>query len=320
MPCYSLQIAFPTPGRTKTGKQAYHFAGKLSTYLLNGTFKKIQKPLAKGFKLLPCRQCIGCRLEKSRQWAIRLLHEIPFHHGATFITLTYDDKHLPKNMSLVKSDLRKFFNDLRSRNSYYGKAKIKYFACGEYGDQTGRPHYHAALYGPISVHQRTSSLHPEEPSRSGAPQFTHDDIAATWGHGLHRISDLSFESAAYVARYVLKKISGLSAPAHYGARIPEFQSPSNGLGRAHHETWFDDIYPGDQVVLPGRGSFLPPPYYDRLLEKADPALFARVKQKRQEAQETLSSREELVELYTELSMQGKVRQLVTDETLIRGTL
>lgn len=311
MPCFSLQLAVPMPGRTRTGKTPYKFIGKASSYhtRYQGT--------PTGALLLPCRQCIGCRLEKSRQWATRLLHETEFHKGAIFLTLTYDENNVPKNGSLNKTHLRTFFNDLRSRNSYYGKDKIKYFACGEYGDRTGRPHYHAALYGGLSVHDPLCD--PEEPSRSGDPQYSHPDLSKVWTHGRHRFSAHNFETAAYVARYVLKKISGVSSALHYGERTPEFQSCSNGLGKGHFQSWLPDIYPSDHVVLPERGAFMPPPYYDRLLEKVDPVLFQKVKKSRAEAQEKMNPAEWL-EFINRRHREGAVRKIVTDTTLIRGIL
>lgn len=319
MPCYSQQLAIPQPGKTKTGKTPYRFIGKANSWWVR------EHGAPTNALHLPCRKCIGCRLEKSRQWATRLMHEIPAHNQACFLTLTYDDQNLPKNGSLDKTHLRAFFNDLRSRNSYYGKEKIKYFACGEYGDQTGRPHYHAALYGSIGCEGTDDLRTEEEPSRSGALQYSHADIAATWPHGLHRISELSFESAAYVARYVLKKMSGPTSANHYGPRIPEFQTSSNGLGKSHlidsegQPKWLSDVYPADHVVLPGRGAFMPPPYYDRILEKVDPGLFEKVKAARKAAHETLTS-EQWLEENSERHREGEVRKLVTEQTLIRGIL
>lgn len=310
MPCYSQMLAYPTPGKTKNGKTPYKFVGKAANlYTRYGSIT--------GALLLPCKQCIGCRLEKSRQWATRLMHETKFHSGSIFLTLTYDESNLPKNGSLVKSHLRTFFKDLRARNSYYGKNKIKYFACGEYGDTTGRPHYHAGLFGDLSIYDDAAIE--EEPSRSGDRQFTHPDITATWPHGLHRFSEFNFETAAYVARYVLKKISGPASQAHYGNRIPEFQSSSNGLGKGHVETWLDDIYPSDHVVIPGRGAFMPPPYYDRLLEKRDPGLYQQVKLAREAAKEKMNVSEWNASI-SERHREGEVRTLVTEQTLIRGLL
>lgn len=321
MPCYHPQLAVRMPGKTQSGKHPLKFIGKASSYW-NSSRRAPTHAL-----LLPCRQCIGCRLEKSRQWATRLLHEIPYHDNACFLTLTYDDKHLPENQSLIKADLQTFFKNLRRRMDYYGKQKIKYFACGEYGDQTGRPHYHAALFGPFGCHTDDDGRELQEPSRSGDLQFTHDDISSVWPYGLHRFSELTFESAAYVARYVLKKVSGNAQEAHYGDRAPEFQTSSNGLGKSHllgtpqapELGWLRDVYPSDHVVLPGRGEFLPPPYYDRLLEKTDPALYESVKKARAEAHEKMTSSEWFEHVNRRLR-EGDVKKLVTEQTLIRGVL
>lgn len=310
MPCFHQQLAVPMPGRTRHGKTPYKFIGKARSH-----YTRYQS--VAGLKFMPCKQCIGCRLENSRQWATRLLHETKFHNKSCFLTLTYDEKHVPIDGSLNKSHLRTFFNDLRSRLSYYGKEKLKFFAVGEYGDLRGRPHYHAALFGPFGVFEDDSERVEEEQSRSGNRQFSHPDIGSVWPHGSHRFSDLSFESAAYVARYCLKKVSGIAASYHYGSRVPEFSSQSNGLGKGHFEEWRNDIYPSDHVVLPSRGSFMPPPYYDRLLEKADPALFERVKKARREAQEALTPEEFLFHV-NERHREGEVRTIVTEQTLKRG--
>ncbi|MEM2002726.1 MAG: hypothetical protein QXT77_08790 [Candidatus Methanomethylicaceae archaeon] len=309
MPCFHHQLAIPMPGKTRNGKTPYKFVGKASNYWTR--YKGVQ-----GLKIMPCRQCIGCRLERSRQWATRLMHETKFHSGAIFLTLTYSDEMLPKNRSLNPSDLTTFIKDLRARNDYYGKEKIKYFAVGEYGDATNRPHYHLALFG--SYDCRSPESIPEEPARSGDRQFSHPDFSAVWDKGLHRYSELTFESAAYVARYCLKKISGAKQETHYGERVPEFQRNSNGLGKGHFDAWKNDIYPSDQVVLPGRGAFLPPPYYDRLLEKVDPALFAQVKKRRIEEQEKITTKSEFHAFVNEALREGEVRKLVTEQTLIRS--
>lgn len=310
MPCYDHQMATPV-GVTKNSKTQYRFRGRTSRKDLR--FLAFQPDTI----FLPCRQCIGCRLEKSRQWATRLMHETKFHEKACFLTLTYDEANEPENRSLNKSHLATFFDSLRARMSYYGKEKIKYFRVGEYGDLRGRPHYHAIVYGPFGVSTPDPDRNAEEPARSGEPQYSHSDIAAVWPHGLHRFSEVTFESAAYVARYHLKKILGANASSHYGMRIPEFQSCSNGLGKQHVDAWLSDIYPGDQVVLPGRGAFLPPPYYDRLLEKTDPVLFQKVKEARREAHEKMTT-SDMYEHVLERQREAAVRKLVTDATLIRS--
>lgn len=328
MPCYRQQIALPMPGKTRNGKTPYRFIGRATQALLSTAFSGDVR--FRGFKLMPCRQCIGCRLEKSRQWATRLMHETKFHHGSIFLTLTYDEEHYPKNRSLIRSDFTGFVKRLRSRCDYGEKGKIKVFGVGEYGCDSpkgcinpkckheARAHYHAIVYGPFSVSGPDEDRTEQEPARSGDRQFTHSDIDATWTQGMHRYSDVTFESAAYVARYHLKKISGPNAAAHYGDRIPEFVSPGKGIGRSHFKAWKHDVYPSDSVVLPGRGAFLPPPYYDRLLEKTDPRLFESVKAKRSEAKEEIDFRHELLDAVNESVREEQVRILVTDQTLKRG--
>ena len=92
---------------------------------------------------LPCGQCVGCRLERSRQWAVRCMHEASLYKRNCFITLTYSNEYLPPNMSLVKSDFQKFMKRLRKRCG----SSVRYYYCGEYGENFGRPHYHAILFG-----------------------------------------------------------------------------------------------------------------------------------------------------------------------------
>ena len=96
--------------------------------------------------VVPCGKCLSCRIAKRREWTMRLWHELPYHQSSIFLTLTYDDDNLPPNASLSKSDLQKFFKRLRKDLSYVDR-KIKYFAAGEYGPKTNRPHYHAIVFG-----------------------------------------------------------------------------------------------------------------------------------------------------------------------------
>ena len=93
---------------------------------------------------VPCGKCIGCRIAKRKEWSLRMLHELTYHPQSSFVTLTYDDYHLPPCCSLKKRHLQLFLKRLRKN---LGERRIKYFACGEYGGQTMRPHYHAILFG-----------------------------------------------------------------------------------------------------------------------------------------------------------------------------
>lgn len=227
---------------------------------------------------LPCGQCIGCRLERSRQWAVRLVKEAKLHRSSSFLTLTYHDDFLPKTRrglpTLVLEDIQLFLKRLRKECE---PNRLRFFQCGEYGERTARPHHHMILFG--EDFKSTRKIYSQ--SRSGYPQYTSVLLDKLWGKGLCTISDMSFEAAAYVARYSLKKITGKGSDFHYRGRKPEFITMSRrpGIGAQFFEKYGDDIYPSDQVVVDGRVS-LPPRYFDKLLEKVDPELMARVKESR----------------------------------------
>ena len=321
MRCAYPMIAVRMPGLTKNGKTPLRFYGSAKKFaglhqfnIKMGWASLLGNPL-----LLPCRRCIQCRLNKSSSWATRLMHESKAHDSSVFLTLTYDDFHLPSSGSLVKSDLRTFFKDLRARLDYYGLGKIKFFGVGEYGEKSKRPHYPAIVFG--GGFDR-GGINEEEPSRSGGRQWSHETISSVWSKGLHRLSQVTFESAAYVARYALKKITGDPAGDHYGELQPEFQSTSNGLGKGWFGVFQEDVFPRNQVILhtPKGNRELPPPdYYLRLLEKADPFLFEQVRQKREKILKELGT----VEFFQDLidrDREGQVKTLEAEASLIRGML
>jgi hypothetical protein len=93
---------------------------------------------------VPCGKCIACRIARTREWTVRIMHEMSCHDNAVFATLTYDDDHLPPDRSISKDELQRFIKRLRKE---LGDRKIRYFACGEYGETTNRPHYHAIIFG-----------------------------------------------------------------------------------------------------------------------------------------------------------------------------
>lgn len=222
---------------------------------------------------IACGQCIGCRLERSRQWAMRCLHESQCHEWSSFVTLTYDDDHLPDNYSLRYSDFQLFMKRLRARYSL--RQRIRFFMCGEYGEVTQRPHYHACLFG---VHFDDREF--LKRMKSGCNIYTSDLLSELWPAGHSSIGDVTFESAAYVARYVVKKVTGAAAAAHYRVvdsdgvvhfRTPEFthMSLKPGIGAPWYAKFASDVYPRDEVVIRGM-AMKPPKYYDNLLEKFDP--------------------------------------------------
>lgn len=218
---------------------------------------------------LPCGQCIGCRLERSRQWAVRCMHEASLHKENSFLTLTYEDSRLPSNGSLVLSDYQNFMKRLRKS---IAPKKVRFFHCGEYGEQLGRPHYHALLFGHDFADRKFFS------SRGDNRVFTSESLSRLWPFGFAVIGEVTFESAAYVARYVLKKVTGGKAEEHYQGRAPEYVTMSRrpGIGTGWFKKYSGDVYPRDRVIVRGV-STRPPRFYDGLLGKEDPALLARLK-------------------------------------------
>lgn len=220
---------------------------------------------------IPCGQCIGCRLERSRQWAIRCIHEASLYERNCFITLTYATDHLPPNGTLVTRDWQLFMKRLRKA---YGP-RIRFFACGEYGPKLGRPHYHACLFN-----FRFDDLCDPVRTKSGELLYRSPALANLWGMGHVSVGDVTFQSAAYVARYVCDKITGEAAEAHYQGRKPEFlvMSRKPGIGRGWLDKFQGDIYPrkGGGPVINGH-EVKPPRYYDLQYEIENPDEFQKVK-------------------------------------------
>lgn len=226
---------------------------------------------------LPCGQCVGCRLERSRQWAIRCVHEAQMHENSCFVTLTYSDEHL-RSMSLVYRDYQLFMKRLRR-----SKGPVRFYMCGEYGEQFERPHFHACLFGCFFNDREVYKDLP-----SGARLYTSKELERLWPFGFSSIGDVTFESAAYVARYCMKKVTGKAAEQHYeyvdigsgeiSQRVPEFthMSLKPGIGAGWFRKFKNEVYGKwdrnsdlDRIVLNGM-EMRPPKYYDRLLEKLEP--------------------------------------------------
>lgn len=233
---------------------------------------------------LPCGKCIGCRLERTRQWAVRCVHEASLHNDNCFITLTFNDENVP--YSLDKADFQLFMKRLRK---YVGskecakdypdlyKRKISYFQCGEYGEKGGRPHYHACLF---NIDFPDKEYLPR--NRETCKLYTSKLLEKLWGFGFVTIGEVTFDSAAYVAQYITKKITGPDAVEHYAGRLPEFCLMSRRPAIALH--WLDkfhtDVYPRDEVIVNSHPA-KPPRYYDKYLEKNFPEKLDLLKMKRE---------------------------------------
>lgn len=230
---------------------------------------------------IPCLQCMGCRLEHSRQWAIRCMHERQLHLHNVFLTLTYDKDHLPEGGTLVRRDPQLFLKRLRKE---YG-AGIRFYGCGEYGEQSRRPHYHLILFGCEFADKRFYKN-----SKSGEKLYTSESVARLWPLGFNVLGDVTFKSCAYVARYVTGKFKGDNAEEHYKCvttdgvivdRLPEFSMMSRrpGIGTGWFEKYGPHAYLWDSVIMNGR-EVKPPRFYDTRFEVLDSDRLKVVKRER----------------------------------------
>lgn len=271
MPCYH-----PIPvwqKRDQNGLPEFTKNGKKSL-----TFNNSNAILSSKFDI-PCGQCIGCRQAKSLDWAIRCIHEAKFHEYNYFITLTYNDENLPENGSLCKRDLTLFFKRLRKR---LGNG-IRYYGVGEYGTNYLRPHYHILLYMLENFQDIVKAYSKDYKGRVGKVDFFQSDILdEIWSHGYCLITDISFNTAAYVARYIHKRHYGTNADAHYGDRIPEFAVMSRrpGIGRKFYDKYRSDLYNYDQCVVREGFILKPPKYYDRIYDIDNPEHLKKLKEAR----------------------------------------
>ena len=234
---------------------------------------------------LPCGRCIGCRLERSRQWSLRCINEASLYKDNAFVTLTYDDAHLPPGRSLQYRDFQLFLKRLRK---YYG-TNVRFYMCGEYGTQTQRPHYHACLFN-LSISDK--KLH----SRSGDDYlYSSLTLSKLWPYGHSLIGDVTSKSAAYCARYMMDKLKwDDKTNAAYANtdpdtgevtyRTPEFSRMSlrPGIGAPWVAKFGSDVFNHDKHVYEGKPS-KPPRYYDILHKRTDPSSWAETKGRREDA-------------------------------------
>ncbi len=227
-----------------------------------------------------CGQCMECRLAYSREWAIRISHEAQMHDRNCFLTLTYDDAHLPAHGQLLKRDLQLFFKRLRK-----SAGPFRYVACGEYGELKRRPHFHAAIFG---LDFNEDRIEYGEGIR-GDKIYVSASVASVWQQSVfpfgHTIGSLEFEAGAYIGRYITKRVSGVGASAlplwsdpDTGEIVmpnPEFLICSKGIGKSWFRDYFmTDVYPHGRVIT-AQGTPAPVPrYYKELLNEmgADLAL------------------------------------------------
>ncbi len=253
-------------------------------------FYKTSTPLQ-----VACGQCLGCRIDRTLMWAMRIVHEAHVHERNCFITLTYRNRdecnaeqlkhgyYVPGDYSLNKTHFQLFIKRLRK----YFPQKIKYFHCGEYGDENRRPHYHACLFNCSFDDQEIYD------NTEGRGLYSSPSLEKIWPYGFSTIGELNFQSAAYTAGYILKKITGKKADDEY-LRSGEYgvaywvtppyvtmslghKSPG-GIGADFYEKYKSDFFPSDESPVPGKGIIKKVPrYYQNILAERNPEVLEEVK-------------------------------------------
>ena len=227
MPCFSPLTAWRLRARNESGKRGITF--KLSEAY-------VDEPLE-----VPCGQCIGCRIRKSREWAIRCIHEASLSEYNCFVTLTYDEAHVPGELKL--RDLQLFMKRLRERVG----VRMRYFAVGEYGAKFSRPHYHLLLFGYDFADKKYWC------GVGRSRQYRSALLESVWTYGFSTVGSVTPASAQYVAQYCAKVVTGKRKEAYYGNRSPEFlvMSRRPGLGTGWLEKYGNVMFDRDFVITEG---------------------------------------------------------------------
>jgi len=231
---------------------------------------------------VPCGTCILCRQEQSRQWAVRIAHEATLHQENSFVTLTYSDQHLPEHRSLNYRDLQLFFKRVRKAGH-----EIRYYAVGEYGDTTQRPHYHACIFGKAWIENRV--ILRETPTLL----WTSRELEDAWGLGQVSVGELNYKTASYTAGYIHKKLNRKQTYVRIDEDTGELvavaqpralMSRRPGIGHGWYEKWGKYTYDHDHVVMGGTPA-KPPKYYDNKLKGENEEKYKKIKENRQEHSE-----------------------------------
>ncbi len=278
MACYSPLKGFKNTSGALVFKRSQHTIGKMD---------------------VACGQCLGCRLDRTLMWAMRIVHESHLHksnHGNCFVTFTYRSKdectarqfrqayYVPDDYSLNYYHFRDFIKRLRQ---HFKNQTIRYFHCGEYGDENLRPHYHACLF---NIEFNDVLVYQEQ---EGITTYESKTLQKLWPYGFCTIGELNFETAAYTAGYILKKITGEKANEMY-LRSDDYgvaywvkppyitMSLKPGIGADFYEKYKRDFFPSDESPVPGKGIIKKVPrYYETILQQSDASLHKMVKDLRQ---------------------------------------
>lgn len=295
MPCFHPVKAFRSLERGESGRYGVTF---------NST-----KALIEGSSFeVPCGKCMGCRVDKSREWAARCVHEAQMHHNNCFLTLTFNDDKLPEDYSIRIRDMQLFMKRFRDKT----KARVSYYYVGEYGDREDRPHYHALIFGYDFDDKKLFTI------KNKKRIYTSEKLTELWPFGFSTTAEVNYQTAAYCARYAMKKIGGDMAAEHY-MRVhpvtgklhrvePEFakQSTRPAIGKRWFEKYKSDVFPSDFIIVDGKKHPVPK-YYLKLLAEEE---LKRIKRARGPHPHKLHQRQE------QRANNTKARRAVREEVFV----
>lgn len=282
MSCYHPMVGIWKGEYTASGKKKY----QISCSALDPTFHDIIGDTV----TIPCGNCIGCRLDYSRAWADRMMLELETAGKGIFLTLTYDNDHAhwthfsddmtPLFATVDKRDCQLFMKRLRR---HFSDVKVRFYLASEYGEHTLRPHYHCILFG-IGLDD-IKDKQPFGKNELGQQYYISPSLADIWSKGFIMLSDVSWETCAYVARYVTKKLNGPAAEKYALMNVEKefsLMSRNPGIGSEYLSQHPDCLdYNTINVSTETGGKQLSiPKYYLRKLELTDPDKVARMKAER----------------------------------------
>lgn len=306
MPCYKPMIRAEDTWSWSKAEDGhlYHPARIFSSDRLENYDK--QSLARYRYSQIPCGECIGCRLDYSREWANRGYLESKLWNNNYFITLTYDEENitvpevvetregyvfteieeLEWSGTVVPEELQKFMKKLRKYFKYhFNHEGIRFMACGEYGPETKRPHYHLILFNcPFPE----DSFYNARVDWEKEIYWQNKILEKCWNKGISNITEATWNTIAYVARYITKKINGKQSEEIYaaqGQRKEFFRTSRNpGIGKGYYDKFKEKIYEEDKILIKNKkGSHWvkPPKYFDTLYEKENPEKLEEIKRKRQ---------------------------------------
>lgn len=265
MPCYFPLLAVRNEEKNPdTGKRGLSFIGRENCTSIGHNREILE---------IPCGKCLGCRMERSRSWALRCLLESELYDDNCFITLTYSDHNLPENNSLDHSHFQKFMKRLRKK---FNTDTIRYYMCGEYGEKRERPHFHAILFN-FDFPDREFWSYDRD-----IILYRSDILEKLWPFGFSTVGDMNIASAGYVARYVIKKVKEDDDKYIDSDRVPPYarMSRKKGIATDWYEKFKSDVYPHDYIIDSNGAHHKPPKFFDNKYELSNPDEFAIIKKNR----------------------------------------